>query len=399
MTYFCTRCKLTSEDGNRWCQEIDCPAGASPRLFQTGDTLGTLTILNRVRVLPISSIYVVEWDKKRYFMKIANPGADYEDRLKDEASALKQITLKSSKRQKTGLPRWVQHPEVNPDAFGIVSYRDEPRVYFLMEYVDGTILYDYLLDNPQPWHKHVGWFLQTLARGLMLQHSITDKANMSLNPETILVYKNNANVPQPLILDLGLLVPFRNDDGKPKHLLRAEEAQWRRFTLPAYLPPVLLNGGDVSVSDDLFVIGLIGYEMLAGRPTYPYERRPESSVRKDIASQYVPSLNRTDLPRGKRGSGRNTRSKAQQTTSDADIIDMRRVIRRALSVEERGDYRRYPSIHDFVSDLSSLYGPVLEKRRLRVFLTYLAAGAGIALAGGIALSLIWSLFSALLGAS
>ena len=82
MRHICSHCRLTSPDGNLWCQEVDCPAGSLPLLFKYGDFLGNLKILELMRVLKTATIYKVERgidkDHEVLILKVANPGAENE---------------------------------------------------------------------------------------------------------------------------------------------------------------------------------------------------------------------------------------------------------------------------------------------------------------------------------
>src|SRR5690606_14454225 len=137
MRHICSRCKLTSADGNLWCQEIDCPAGTLPALLRYGDYLGNLKIIQLKRVLRNTTIYKAERsiDDKRvetFFLKVANPGAENEQYLCEEAAALQRLC--DGKAVHPALPVWRHHGATNgQDPFGIVSLRDQTRFYYLMD--------------------------------------------------------------------------------------------------------------------------------------------------------------------------------------------------------------------------------------------------------------------------
>src|SRR5258706_1929603 len=91
----------------------------------------------------------------------------------------------------------------------------------LFEHVKRDVLSHFLLNNPEPWHQHVGWFIKTLAEAVHYLHNLALREgeagylHLNLNPDNIMVRLNKAGVPQPLIIDIGILQPISVDKNDP----------------------------------------------------------------------------------------------------------------------------------------------------------------------------------------
>jgi serine/threonine protein kinase len=344
MRHICTRCKLTSEDGNLWCQEVDCPAGTLPMLFNYGDYLGNIKILELLRVLPTTAIYKVERNEEFFFLKVANPGPEAEQYLMKEAENWR--TVSQSEFTHPALPLWVHHDAVNgQDPYGMITFRDQLRYYFLLEYHQGDFLNDVLLDNPQPWHEHVGWFMLSLSEAIIRLYQATSHLHLNLNPDVLLVVENNAGIPQPLLLDLGLSQNFN------EMLIISTAQDLQTYTLPAYTARELVNGGRLTEAADVYGLGLLLYEMLAGEPAYQYLLRKTEDIHDDVMKIDL-KLKRYDLPAQPRGGG-------QAPEQHFDSL---------LDVVERSIHRNHPqpyqTVNEFRVALFNLYGPVENKRKL-----------------------------------
>lgn len=339
----CSRCKLTSPDGNLWCQEVDCPAGALPLLLQYGDMLGNLKILEGRRVLRSAVIYRaergIENEIETFFLKVANPGTANETYLKREAETLRAITGRG--KSHPTIPIWKPHGAVNgDDAFGIITFHEQPRLFFLMDNAEGEFLGDVLLDNPQPWHEHIGWFLTALSEGVIELQKASRTLHANLNPDAILVGRNGANVPVPLLLDMGLgVAPGATFPASELETLRAHLA-------PAYTAPAFLTGEPVSPSVDVYGLGLLLYEMLAGHPAFTYTLRRTEDIYADIIT-VKPQLQREDVP-------------AAPTRKGGTGDDLNAVVERSIARDSAG---RYTDVTQFRQALYTIYGDAEDRRR------------------------------------
>lgn len=324
MNYICARCKQTSSDGNLWCQDLECPAGQLPMFLRYGDMLGYLRIVRLLRALPTGAVYEAESEGRRYLLKIATPG--YEDYLHQEA----EILYLAKDRKCAGLPQWMPHGAVNTHAWGEIDFRGRLQHYLLMNYQSGEFLADTLLSNPQPWHQHVGWFMRTLAEAVMEIHR-QGKLHLNLTPDSILVWRNSAGVPQPLLLDMGMA----ESPGS-----RTRVKKFKAAIAPSYASPELLGDRPLSAASDVYVLGVLMFEMLKSQPAYPYKQRNSADISKQIISSPSPKIERRDLPQ----------------VGNSTVADI------ALTAMQKDPGKRYQQVGDLLNDLN-YYGPIRERPR------------------------------------
>lgn len=336
-----------SEDGNLWCQEVDCPAGTLPQLMRYGDYLGDLKILELKRVLLAATIYKVERgfgkETEVFLMKMANPSPENERYVCQEAAVIRSLTEQNFAHN--ALPKWRHHGAANgQDAFGVATVGEQTRFYYLMEYVEGEFLFDILLDNPQPWHEHVGWFMISLCEAVYNIQKLTGKLHLNINPDMLLVQRNNAGVLQPVLLDMGLQIA-------PETPLSAEQSdEVRHYLLPAYTHPILVTGGVIPARADVFGLSLILYEMLAGKPSYPYVRRRTEDIYRAMR-QLPPPLERVDLP-----------SEARYGRKQKGTQSLLAVLQNAINNGLTGAYK---DVSEFRQALYDLYGDIEVRKEFR----------------------------------
>ncbi|MCA9890543.1 MAG: protein kinase family protein [Anaerolineae bacterium] len=318
---------------------MDCPAGTLPLLLKYGDMLGKIRIVELLRVLRTGAIYKAELEDIPYLLKVANPGEVHTAYIKTEAETLSKLREKNVKHP--SLPTWVPHRTSDTThPVGIVTFNNQLLYYLLFEYVDGEFLNDYLLDNSQPFHEHAGWYIRSLSEAAHLIHQEVGNAHLNLNPDMMLVVRNSADVPQPLLLDMGLGIALGSQ------MRVADAIKWRGFVHPSYAPPVLVLGGSVDARQDVYIAGIIMHEMLEGHPVHSYKLRRSEDIFDEIR-QYpsAPPIRREDLPTaGRRGK---------------ESEPLTRIVEKAVSA---GRGAGYGDLTQLRGALLNLYGPIDEKK-------------------------------------
>lgn len=156
----------------------------------------------------------------------------------------------------------------HPNSVTIFDYgkTDDDVFYMAMEYLEGRTLYQALRENGPMAEDRVGRIGAQLCRALREAHAL-GVVHRDLKPANIFL-TNHGEVSGDgdfvKVLDFGLV----------KHLSERPEEQLTQTGLfmgsPKYMAPEQIQGGHVDARTDVYSLGIILYEMLAGK--VPFER-------------------------------------------------------------------------------------------------------------------------------
>ena len=356
MKRVCLRCNVISQDFNAWCQEKYCPAEGATEIFDNGEWFGPTEIIQPIVTLGSAIVYQARRGEEEVLLKIANPGC--EEKLRQEAKAFLQLAKAG---QHPLLPVLLSaHPqgsvEIHP--YGWTVIRGHVRYYEVFQHAEGESLRTILLRNPQLWYQHAGWITLSIADVLLYLHR-TGNLHLCLNPDVVLVRYDRQGIPRPMILDLGVSSP-------PQEVRQI----WNdEYNLPAYTAPEVLdasNGATASTSSDVYGLGMLLYEMLAGRPAYPYHLEKERAIyRKILAGDFRP-------------------------TGRVDLKNVPEIAEKAIN---RQPSLRFPDVLSFANALRLNFPPIPAERRSfrinwRVVLIVMGALLAISLLVLFAMSLV-----------
>ena len=154
--------------------------------------------------------------------------------------------------RKADIARSLSHDNIVPT---YETFEEEGRLGLVMGLVNGTSLEQLMRHGRLTPAEAVGIALP-LASALSYLHE-RDIARLDLKPSSILVDERF----EPLILDLGLAKVIRGEGGSSPALTAVNAV----LGTPAYAAPEQLRGEPADIRSDIFSLGLILYEMLAGR--------------------------------------------------------------------------------------------------------------------------------------
>ena len=194
----------------------------------------------------------------------------------------------------------LSHPNVCA-VYDLGSHENSPFV--VMELLEGETLREILQRGAVPLRKALGYAAQA-AEGLAAAHA-KGIVHRDLKPENLFVMKDG----RVKVLDFGLAKltgaePLAPASGPASALAPAAETLPRgTVTSPgailgttAYLSPEQIRGESVDARTDVFSLGIVLFEMLAGRR--PFDGRTSADVMSAILNQDAPALGavRPDAP-------------------------------------------------------------------------------------------------------
>lgn len=153
----------------------------------------------------------------------------------------------------------------HPNSVTIFDYgkTDDEIYYMVMEYLEGQTLHHALREVVTMHEERVGRIAQQICRALREAHTL-DVIHRDLKPANIFLSRHGDEEDFVKVLDFGLV----------KHLSERPEEQLTQTGLfmgsPKYMAPEQIQGGHVDARTDVYSLGIMLYEMLAGK--VPFER-------------------------------------------------------------------------------------------------------------------------------
>ncbi len=205
--------------------------------------------------------------------------------------------------------------------------------WFVMEYVDGLPLTEY-------WGKRESTIAERLRSFRAVceavqhahEHAIIHR---DLKPSNILVTAEGT----VKLLDFGIAKQLDSEDKSVDQTLTG-----LRLMTPAYAAPEQIRGGPLGVYTDVYALGVILYELLAGRPPFDFSGTSPTEAAAIITDRQP-----------ERPSAFAKRSEGKTAWADLDVL--------CLTAMHKDPERRYRSIEALIRDIDHfLNGEPLEAR-------------------------------------
>ena len=272
----------------------------------------------------------------------------------------------------------LQHPNVAQLLDGGLTEDGEP--YFAMEYVDGVPITKYCDENQLSIHQRIRLFLSVCDAVSYAHTNLV--VHRDLKPSNILVDGNGL----PKLLDFGIAKLLSEEDTS-----RTQTAM--RALTPDYAAPEQFVGGPVTTAVDIYALGGLLYELLAGARPFANVSGSALDIERSIREQGAPSFSRlaaqfSDEQREQVGRSRGVPWRRLMRVIGGDL---EKIALKALRAEPD---RRYSSADALATDLRRyLDGLPVQARadtpwyRLRKFATRHPVGLPLGLAAAIGLVL------------
>jgi serine/threonine-protein kinase len=153
----------------------------------------------------------------------------------------------------------------HPNSVTIFDYgkTDDEIYYMAMEYLEGQTLHQALRAQGTIREERAGRIAVQICRALREAHSL-GVIHRDLKPANIFLSRHDDDEDFVKVLDFGLV----------KHISERPEEQLTQTGLfmgsPKYMAPEQIQGGHVDARTDVYSLGIIMYEMLAGK--VPFDR-------------------------------------------------------------------------------------------------------------------------------
>jgi serine/threonine protein kinase len=151
--------------------------------------------------------------------------------------------------------------------------------YFVMEYVPGARITDFCFANNLSIHERIQLFLKVCA-ALQLAHQNLI-VHRDIKPANILVTPDG----EPKLLDFGIAKLLDPTDD-PIDITVAE----RQRLTPAYASPEQVRGEPITTVSDVYALGALLYELLAGQGPHRFSRaHPSPTELLDVVAEQEPA--------------------------------------------------------------------------------------------------------------
>lgn len=180
----------------------------------------------------------------------------------------------------------------HPNALAIMDFGVTPDnlVYVIMEYLQGQTLRDYLKENRYPPLAAVNDIMQQICGAVAVAHK-RKIVHRDLKPENILLHKDpDGEVVK--VLDFGIVKFKGAQDQEGLQLTR----QGIVVGTPYYMSPEQCYGKEIDTRSDIYSLGIMLYELLAGK--LPFLGRSHTAIAVKQAKEIprpIPEI-RPDIP-------------------------------------------------------------------------------------------------------
>jgi serine/threonine protein kinase len=234
----------------------------------------------------------------------------------------------------------LEHPNIARMLDGGTS--EDGLSYFVMEYVDGVPIDEYCRTHHLPVDARLQLFREVCGAVAYAHQQLV--VHRDIKPSNILVTAERV----PKLLDFGIAKLVEADDTAT---LTAFGAQ---AMTPQYASPEQLRGARVTTVSDVYALGVLLYELLAGERPYEVAGRSPDEIRQIVAATAVAKPSTIAARRGDEGLARRLRGDldsivltamrldpAERYASVALLADDVRRHMEALPVTARGDSWTY----------------------------------------------------------
>jgi tetratricopeptide (TPR) repeat protein/predicted Ser/Thr protein kinase len=243
-----------------------------PRALPRGTAIGRYRLLELLGEGGMGAVYLAEQHEPVHrkvalkLMRATLPGPSAVARFNAERQALARLS----------------HPSIA--AMYDAGTTDDGYPFFVMEHVEGRPLVEYCDEHRLTIRQRVELFIQ-ICKGVQHAHQ-KGVIHRDLKPSNVLVAEIEGRA-VPKIIDFGIAKAIDQPFGDATAVLTSQGI----IGTPGYMSPEALSGDDLDTRTDIYSLGVILYELLAGVKPHKVDDLPLAVVIRTVAE------NDTVLPR------------------------------------------------------------------------------------------------------
>jgi len=311
----------------------DLGGDSGPLLSLEGQRLGPYRIVRKLGSGGMGDVYLAERADDEYQQSVA---------IKLVRAGVFSAQVQSRLRMERQILATLQHPNIARLMDGGRTADGTP--YLVMEYIDGEPIDVYCNRRRLPLDQRIE-LVRTICAAVHYAHQNL-VVHRDLKPNNILITADGV----PKLLDFGIAKLL--DTRQSLHTLAVTHLDFRVMT-PAHASPEQIRGDVITTASDIYVLGVLLYEMLCGRKPFAFVGSRITDMERIICEQEPP------LPSVMFG-----RVVAESSDVLDDIVTCRSTTAARLQKDLRGDLdniilmamrkdagRRYSSAEQLSADL------------------------------------------------
>ncbi|MDH5765979.1 MAG: bifunctional protein-serine/threonine kinase/phosphatase, partial [Gammaproteobacteria bacterium] len=237
-----------------------------PPELEPGMIIDGYKVIDEISASARSQLYLVEDSTTSQRMIMKTPSVNFDD----DPSYIERFYMEE----------WAGKRIHNPQVMKTYEQkRTRNFLYFLVEYIDGITLSQWIKDHPNPDIKEVIGIVSQIITGLRAIHRM-EMLHRDLKPDNIMITREG----QVKIIDFGSIkiagIQEISSPVKQQELLGT-----KNYTAPEYLVGIAASN-----KSDLFSLGVITYEMLTGKLPYGERLNRKIDWRSLSRVKYTPAM-------------------------------------------------------------------------------------------------------------
>lgn len=311
---------IASEEDHNWVEDAAAEAASDFTSNLLDTTIGPYKIVRELGHGGMGAVYLAVRADDQYRKQVA---------LKLAHAGLKGSSVLTRFRAERQILADLEHPNIARLLDGGATSWGQP--YVVMEYVDGVPINDYCNQHALAIPARLNLLLQVCGAVSYAHRKLV--VHRDIKPGNILVTSDGT----PKLLDFGIAKLLAPDEHLASlAVTRADE----RLMTPEYASPEQVRGEPVTTSTDVYLLGVLAYELLAAKRPFSAEKSTPAELARIICEQ---EPEKPSAAANQSGAGDESKRRRRELKGDLDNI--------VLMAIRKDPARRYASVDQFADDI------------------------------------------------